>query len=113
MLRTLIFAPVAVFALGAPAIASAEDFSRAASGAEVHADNGAVVGHVRSVTRDRGGHVTSMEIPGLAPPDASSVQGPMVAENDRDAREVPVVDMRGRSRVWVSQTSSREHARLR
>lgn len=113
MLRTLVFAPVAVLALGAPALAHAEDFSRAAVGVEVHADDGTVIGHVRAVTRDRGGQITSMDIPGLAPPDASSLRGPMVAANDVGAREAPVIDMRARQRDRVEQTGSREHARLR
>ena len=111
MLRTLIFAPVALFALGAPAMA--EDLSHPAVGAEVHADNGAVIGRVTAATRDRSGRVTSMEIPGLEPPDASSLRGQMVAENDRGAREVRVVDMRGRAHVSVNETASIEHAHLR
>ena len=112
MLRTLVFAPVAVLALGAPALAHAEEF-HAAVGSEVHADDGTVIGQVRAVTRDRGGQITSMDIPGLAPPDASSLRAPMVAENDVGPREVRVIDMRAHQRVRVEQTASREHAHLR
>jgi hypothetical protein len=104
---------MAALALGAPALAHAETFPRAAVGAEVHADDGAVIGHVTAVTRDRGGQVTSMEIPGLEPPDASSLNGPRVGENDAGARPVRVIDMRARQRERVDETGARQHARLR
>lgn len=112
MLRTLVFAPMALFGFGAPAVAAAEDFPRAAVGKEVHADDGTVIGHVTAATRDRSGSVTSVEIPGLEPPDASSLRGTMVAEDDRDAREVPVIDMRPRAQERVDETNSHERASL-
>ena len=114
MLRTLVFAPMALFALGAPAMAGAQEMPRAVVGADVHADDGTVIGHVTAVTSNRAGRVTSVEIPGLEPPDASSLQrGPLVAENEGGVRSMRVIDMRPRNRDRVDQTGSREHARLR
>ncbi|MFT3727429.1 MAG: hypothetical protein QM759_06380 [Terricaulis sp.] len=112
MLRTLVFAPVAALALAVPMAAHAEDFPRDATGSEVRADDGTVLGHVRAVTRDRGGQITSMDIPGLAPPDASSLNGQMVADNGGYVA-ARVIDMRRREHDRVDQTGARQHAHLR
>ena len=113
MLRTLVFAPLLACALGAPGLAVAEESPRAAVGSEVHADDGTVIAHVTSVTRDQAGRITSIEAPGLEPPDASSLGGAMVAQNDANDTPARVIDMRPRDRDRVQQTGSREHARLR
>jgi hypothetical protein len=108
MLRTLIFA--SALALVAPLIAAADDFPRAATGAEVHADNGAVIGHVRAVTRDSAGNITSMDIPGLAPPDAGA-EALRVASLDPSYLPARVIDMRPRQRDRVNETGARAPAR--
>ena len=101
MLRTLILA----LAIAAPGIASAEDFPHAVVGAEVRGDNGVVIGHVTAVQRDRHGHIIAVEIPGVEPPDASTI-APRVAQNDQRDLRVLVNDRR-------QDRGSAERARLR
>ena len=93
LVLALVLAPVLPLALATPGLAMAETFPQAIVGSEVHSDDGTVIGHVTSVRRDGQGNVVSVAIPGLEPPDASSVLGTMVAENDA-TRRVFVIDRR-------------------
>jgi hypothetical protein len=77
MLRMMVLA----LAIGAPGVALADPFPHAVTGAEVHGDDGTVVGRVTSVQRDSNGRIVSAEIPGLEPADAPLEQ--LVASNDR------------------------------
>ncbi|HVY85359.1 MAG TPA: hypothetical protein VG943_09510 [Caulobacterales bacterium] len=82
MLRTMLLACV----LALPGLAAAQDFPNAAVGAEVKADDGTVLGHVRQVTRDRHGHVVSAALPN-EPADAPAASSDLVA--DQGALRIP------------------------
>jgi hypothetical protein len=68
---------------------------------------------VTAATRDRAGNVVSVEIPGLEPPSASSLSGPVVARNEARLHEARVIDLRPRNHLLVDQTSARQATRLR
>jgi hypothetical protein len=83
MLRTLVL----TLALTLPSLAGAqqmrEQFPDSPLGLEVRGHDGAVLGRVTHVERDRHGNIVAVEIPGLEPADAPTVSDDLVAENDR------------------------------
>jgi hypothetical protein len=87
MLRTLIFAPMAFVALGAPGVAAAEQFPAAALHADIVSDTGEVVGRVEGVERDREGRIVAIESEALEPADAP-VSRDLVAERQQERRVV-------------------------
>lgn len=76
MLRTLAFALI----IGFPALASAEQFPRAASETVVRGHDGAALGRVAGVEYDADGNVIAAEIPGLEPGDAPYAPSNVMAE---------------------------------
>ena len=101
MLRALVL----TLAIAMPGVAAAEVFPQAIVGSEVHADDGTVIGHVTAVQRDRHGRIVSVAIPGLEPPDASTLAATMVAQNDNP--RLRVIDVRYRGRAQRGGSSER------
>lgn len=109
MLRTMIFALM----IAAPELAAAEDFPRSVVGSEVHGDDGAVIGHVTGVQRDRHGNIVAVEIPGAEPPDAATLQVVARADDGRALRALRVLIDNGRLQQRADAGASTDRARLR
>jgi hypothetical protein len=78
MLRTLVIA----LALGAPGLASAQQFPESAVGIPVVGDDGTVIGRVEAVERDANGRIVSAEISGLEPGNAPHASSDLIADDD-------------------------------
>lgn len=102
MLRTLVL----VLALGAPAMAAAEEFPQSAVGIEVRGDDGTVIGHVDRVERDANGRIVAAEIAGQEPGNAPYASRALVAE-ERRGNAMLVRDRRVEDRRDVVLTRTR------
>jgi hypothetical protein len=112
LLRTLVL----VLAFGAPSLALAQAHPQqrdeSAVGIDVVGDDGAVVGHVASVQRDRHGRIVAAEIPGQEPINAPYASSALVADNESNALMTIVRDREAHPERMASLTSSQqEHAR--
>lgn len=109
MLRTLVIA----LALGFPGIASAQDqFRESAIGAEVVSDNGAVVGRVDHVVRDRNGRIVATEIASQEPESAPYASRELVA-SAADRNSMILVSDRRDDRRASLQASTQSARRAR
>ena len=84
MLRTILFSVIALTAsVGVATAEPRHTRSETPVGVEVRGDDGAVLGHVTGVERNRAGRIVAASVPGLEPADAARAPTNLVAENDR------------------------------